>query len=157
MYAIRIGQAHLSHHSTLQDTRSISKFNSNLFFLRYYVSTLNPHSYIVVPSGLASCTKSVDEANLKLGQSPLPSSQSPASMGPKLLYVTITSGGSQLLTVVRCCRCDHRSGLLSDYSTPSTCFRNGCLHAYCANCEWIVEGEFRKVSPDEIRDDTKPD
>ncbi len=77
-------------------------------------------------------------------------------MGPKLFYVTIGSGARQLLTVVRCCTCNERSGLVSDYSTPSTCFRNGCMHGYCEDCEWMVEGEFRKVLPDEIRDETKP-
>jgi len=78
-------------------------------------------------------------------------------MGPKLLYVKYSSGASQLLNVVECCACNERSGLVSDYSTPSTCFRNSCMHGYCANCQWMVEGEFQKVLRGEIRDDTKRD
>ena len=77
------------------------------------------------------------------------------SMGPKMLYVTIGSDIRQLLTVVRCCACKERSGLISDYSTPSTCFKNGCDHRYCKSCEWMVESEFRTVHPTEILDETQ--
>jgi hypothetical protein len=77
-------------------------------------------------------------------------------MAPKMLYVTTTSGGRQLLTVVRCCACTERSGLISDYSTPNTCFQNGCGHSYCSSCKWMVEGEFRTIHPVEIHDETQP-
>jgi len=76
-------------------------------------------------------------------------------MSPKILYVTISGGGRQLMNVVRCCKCKERSGLVSDYSTPNTCFRHGCEHVYCFYCQWLVEGVFRTVHPIEIHDETK--
>lgn len=78
-------------------------------------------------------------------------------MALKLLFVVLSGGARQLLTVVKCCACKERSGLVSDYSTPITCFRHGCEHNYCSNCEWLVEGQFQTIDGLKIVNETKPD
>src|SRR6266480_7613740 len=99
--------------------------HSFLSYLRCHSSEIHSQHYRIyrTQSRLITTTQSKREIdNSRFDQSSLDSKQiaQPTTkhlMGPKLLYAVTSSGGRQLMTVVKCCACNERSGLVSDYST----------------------------------------